>query len=234
MLPNSPNVILAAERAAELSEKPARVVSTRAQQEGLAALLAFDPGLPAAENADAVADAARGLTLGGVAAAAKDDPQGRFVPGDAVGYRGDELVAWGDPTETLRATLERVAAGAELVTCIAGRGRAAVARRHRGGAARRRGARLPRRRPARLVVAALRRVTAAAVGPAVQARASRRPKTSPRSHPLRQRRAAGPRRAARARPALDAPPEPPRRAPVRVRDHGQGARRTGHRDAPTT
>ena len=43
MLPNSPNVIMAAERAAELSEKPARVVPTRAQQEGLAALLAFDP-----------------------------------------------------------------------------------------------------------------------------------------------------------------------------------------------
>ena len=43
VLPNSPNVILAAERAAELSEKPVRVVPTRAQQEGLAALLAFDP-----------------------------------------------------------------------------------------------------------------------------------------------------------------------------------------------
>ncbi len=122
VLPNSPNVILAAERAAGLSEKPVRVVSTRAQQEGLAALLAFDPGLAAAENADAVAEAARGLSLGGVAAAAKNDPQGRFAPGDAVGYRGDELVAWGDPTETLRATLERVATGAELVTCIAGEG----------------------------------------------------------------------------------------------------------------
>ena len=44
VLPNSPNVILAAERAAELSEKPAGVVPTTAPQEGLAALLAFDPG----------------------------------------------------------------------------------------------------------------------------------------------------------------------------------------------
>src|SRR6059058_2274864 len=41
VLPNSPNVILAAERAAELSEKPAFVVPTRAQQVGLSALLAF-------------------------------------------------------------------------------------------------------------------------------------------------------------------------------------------------
>jgi hypothetical protein len=29
-------------------------------------------------------------------------------------------VAWGDPAPTLRATLEHVAEGAELVTCIAG------------------------------------------------------------------------------------------------------------------
>ena len=29
-------------------------------------------------------------------------------------------MAWGDPAETLRATLAQVAAGAELVTCIAG------------------------------------------------------------------------------------------------------------------
>ena len=122
VLPNSANVILAAERAAELSEKPARVVATRAQQEGLAALLAFDPARAASDNAESVGGAAAALSLGGVAVAAKEDPQGRFAQGDAVGYRGDELVAWGDPAATLRATLERVAGGAELVTCIAGEG----------------------------------------------------------------------------------------------------------------
>jgi hypothetical protein len=64
--------------------------------------------------------AADGLSIGGVAVAAKDDAQGRFTSGDAVGYHRDELVAWGDPAETLRATLARVAEGAELVTCVAG------------------------------------------------------------------------------------------------------------------
>jgi uncharacterized protein len=122
VLPNSPNVRMAAERAVELSEAPARVVPTRAQQEGLASLLAFDPGRSAEENARAVEEAAAALALGGVAPSARQDPQGRFAPGDAVGYRGDELVAWGDPEETLRATLARVAEGAELVTCIAGAG----------------------------------------------------------------------------------------------------------------
>ena len=120
VLPNSPNVILAAERAAELSEKPARVVPTTAPQEGLAALLAFDPGRPCEDNAAAVARAADALRIGGVAPAARDDAQGRFAAGDAVGYAGGELVAWGDPAATLAATLDRIVDGAELVTCIAG------------------------------------------------------------------------------------------------------------------
>ena len=120
VLPNSPNVILAAERAAELSEKPAAVVHTTAPQEGLAALLAFDPARPSADNAAAVTRAAEALRIGGVAPAARDDAQGRFTAGDAVGYAGGELVAWGDPAATLAATLDRIVDGAELLTCIAG------------------------------------------------------------------------------------------------------------------
>jgi fatty acid kinase len=120
VLPNSPNVILAAERAAELSEKPAWVVPTTAPQEGLVALLAFDRGRGAEANAGAVQTAREALRLGGVAPAARDDPQGRFAAGEAVGYAGGQLVAWGDPTTTLEATLRRLAADAELLTCIEG------------------------------------------------------------------------------------------------------------------
>jgi uncharacterized protein len=122
VLPNSPNVILAAERAAELSDKPAQVVPTTAPQEGLAALLAFDPAAGSRQNAAAVKAAADALRVGGVAPAARDDAQGRFSVGEAVGYAGGELVAWGEPTATLAATLERLASGAELLTCIAGKG----------------------------------------------------------------------------------------------------------------
>jgi DAK2 domain fusion protein YloV len=122
VLPNSPNVILAAERAAELSEKPARVVPTRAQQSGLTALLAFDPGATAEDNARAVTEAADGLATGGVARAARDDAQGRFAEGDAVGYAGEDLVAWGSPGDVLGQVLATVCAGAEMVTCIAGEG----------------------------------------------------------------------------------------------------------------
>ena len=120
VLPNSANVIMAAERAAELSEKPAWVVPTRAQQEGLAALLALDPDRSAQENAVAIAERAAGVRLGAVAGSVREDPKGRFSPGDAVGYAGEQLVAWGEPAETLRLTLEHIAIDAELVTCIAG------------------------------------------------------------------------------------------------------------------
>ena len=122
VLPNSPNVILAAERAAELSDKPARVVPTTAPQEGLAALLAFDPTKGSDANAEAVGRAADALRVGGVAPAARDDARGRFARGEAVGYAGGDLVAWGDPERTLEATLAQLAGGSELLTCLAGDG----------------------------------------------------------------------------------------------------------------
>ena len=122
VLPNSANVILAAERAAELSERPVRVVPTRAQQTGLAALLAFDPGRSSEENAGAVGAAAEALRTGGIAQAARDDAQGRFREGDALGYAGEDLVAWGELREVLPRTIAAVAEGCEVLTCIAGEG----------------------------------------------------------------------------------------------------------------
>jgi dihydroxyacetone kinase-like predicted kinase len=120
VLPNSANVVMAAERAAELSERTARVVATRSPQEGLAAIVAFNAVDSAEENAESLWGAVSALATGGVAPAARDDAQGRFVTGDAVGYAGDELVAWGDPEQVLRQTIEHLAEGRELVTCIAG------------------------------------------------------------------------------------------------------------------
>src|SRR3954468_5399476 len=120
VLPNSANVVMAAERAAELSERTTRVVATRSQQEGLAAIVAFNANASAEENAAALWGAVSLLVTGGVAPAARDDAQGRFRTGDAVGYAGDDLVSWGDPEKVLRATIEKLAEGRELVTCIAG------------------------------------------------------------------------------------------------------------------
>jgi dihydroxyacetone kinase-like predicted kinase len=123
VLPNSPNVFMAAERAAELSEKVVHVVASRSQQAGLAAAIALNGERSAAENAEAMAEALAAIHTGGVAPAARQDPEGRFAVGDAVGYVDDALVAWGGPEHTLRAVLAQLAAAdAELITCIAGDG----------------------------------------------------------------------------------------------------------------
>jgi dihydroxyacetone kinase-like predicted kinase len=122
VLPNSANVIMAAERAAELAEKAVRVVASRSQQAGLAAAVALTPAGDAGANADAMRVAIAGVRTGAVAPAARDDAAGRFGVGDAVGFVEEELVAWGEAAPTLEAVLTALAADAELVTCIAGEG----------------------------------------------------------------------------------------------------------------
>ena len=62
----------------------------------------------------------RTIATGGVAPAARDDAQGRFRKGDAVGFADGEIVAWGGAGSTLAATIERLAEGAEIVTVIGG------------------------------------------------------------------------------------------------------------------
>jgi dihydroxyacetone kinase-like predicted kinase len=120
VFPSSSNVIMAAERACELSEKPAWVVSATSQQASLLALVELDAAASAEENAGRLEAALETVAAGGVAPAARDDVGGRFRRGDAVGFVGDEIVAWGGAGSTLAATIEKLAAGAEIVTVIAG------------------------------------------------------------------------------------------------------------------
>jgi DAK2 domain fusion protein YloV len=122
VLPYSPNVVLAAQEAAKLSEKPARVVASLAQQAALAALVEFDPDREPAPNAERLESALGEIRWGAVAPAARPDPQGRFVVGDAVGFAGEDVVAWGGAGSTLSATIERLADGVEIVTVIEGEG----------------------------------------------------------------------------------------------------------------
>jgi fatty acid kinase len=120
VLPSSANVVMAAERACELSEKPARVVRSTSQQASLLVLVELDLGVSAGENAERLEEALAEIGTGGVAVAARDDAQGRFRTGDAVGFVGGEIVAWGGAGSTLAATVEKLSAGAEIVTVIAG------------------------------------------------------------------------------------------------------------------
>jgi fatty acid kinase len=125
VLPNSPNVIMAAERAAELSEKNVRVVPSRSMQAGLAAVIALDPDRSAKDNGEAMTEALSHVRTGAVTEAARDDAAerpARFRRGDSVGFVEEQLVAWGEPAETLQAVLGALGREAELVTLIAGDG----------------------------------------------------------------------------------------------------------------
>jgi uncharacterized protein len=125
VLPNSPNVVMAAERAADLSEKKVVVVPTRSQQAGLAAAVALDPTRGAEANGRAMLDALAPVRTGAVTEAARDDAEGRparFHRGDAVGFIDERIVAWGEPAETLELVLGELGREAELVTLIAGDG----------------------------------------------------------------------------------------------------------------
>jgi DAK2 domain fusion protein YloV len=113
-------VLMTAARAAELSDKAVAVVPSRSPQAGLAAAVSLDPDRRAADNAEAMELTLETVRTGAVAEAARDDLQGRFRAGDAVGFVDEELIAWGPPRDTLRDVLEDLGRDAELITCLRG------------------------------------------------------------------------------------------------------------------
>jgi DAK2 domain fusion protein YloV len=105
VLANSANVIMAAEHAAQLSDKQVLVAPTTSQQAGLAAAVALAPDRSVEENAQALSEALARVRTGAVAPAAREDAQQRFTIGEAVGFVDDEVIAWGDPLATLQTVL---------------------------------------------------------------------------------------------------------------------------------
>ncbi len=126
LMPNSPNVIMAAQHAAQLSDKEVLVAPTTSQQAGLVAALALAPTRSVEENAGVIAQALSRMRTGAIAPAARDDAQGRFKRGEAVGFVQDEVLVWGDAEHTLRAVLAELSQPAqdglspELISVLAG------------------------------------------------------------------------------------------------------------------
>ena len=122
VLPNSPNVRMAAERAAELSEKTVKVVPTRSMASGLAACVALDPSADARRNAAAMEETLRHVRTGGVTEAARDDTKGRFRRGDSRRLHRRGAGGLGRAGETLEVVLGELGREAELLTVIEGDG----------------------------------------------------------------------------------------------------------------
>jgi dihydroxyacetone kinase-like predicted kinase len=103
------------------------VAPTTSQQAGLTAALALSLERSLEENGQALEQALSHLRTGAVAEAARDDAQGRFARGDAVGFVEDEVHAWGEPRATLQAVLAALSGGdgevaPELISVLAGAG----------------------------------------------------------------------------------------------------------------
>jgi DAK2 domain fusion protein YloV len=98
LLPNNTNVILAAEQAAELADKPVTVVRTDSIPAGLAAMVSFLPERSAAENAAEMSEVLESLVTGEVTQASRDaELNGIAVrEGGWLGLAHGEAVAVGD------------------------------------------------------------------------------------------------------------------------------------------
>ena len=98
LLPNNSNVILSADQAAELAEKPVTVVRTDSIQAGLAAMVSFLPERSAADNSAEMSEVLDGVVTGEVTLASRDaDLNGVSVrEGRWLGLAGGEPVAVGE------------------------------------------------------------------------------------------------------------------------------------------
>jgi DAK2 domain fusion protein YloV len=113
VLPNSSNVIMSAEQAAENSSKTVRVVPTKSLQAGLAALVAFDATQDADTNAAEMRESVAAVATGAVTVASRDVALNgvKVRKGKWLGLADGEPVAGGETfDEVARAVLERLLA----------------------------------------------------------------------------------------------------------------------------
>jgi uncharacterized protein len=98
LLPNNSNVILAAEQAADLAERPVTVVPTDSIPAGLAAMVAFLPERSAEENAVEMSQVLESIVTGEVTIASRDAELNGLpvTKGRWLGLAGGEAVAVGD------------------------------------------------------------------------------------------------------------------------------------------
>ncbi len=126
LLPNNPNVVMAARQVATMAGRPVSVVPTRNAAEGFAALLALDPTKDAADNADPMTEAGRAIQTLAVTEAVRDATIGgkKVKRGQTIALDPDDgLVAGGKDRD--RVVLQAVRAlkpGFELVTVYYGDG----------------------------------------------------------------------------------------------------------------
>jgi DAK2 domain fusion protein YloV len=126
VLPNNPNVVLAARQVAGLADRPVVVVPTRNAAEGFAALLALDPSLDAATNAGPMTEAARSIQTLAVTEAVRDATIGgrKVKRGQTIALDPDDglVAAGGDREKVVLTAVAALTPGFELLTVFYGDG----------------------------------------------------------------------------------------------------------------
>jgi DAK2 domain fusion protein YloV len=126
LLPNNPNVVLAARQASEMTSRRVRVVPTRNAAEGFAALLAMDPGRDATANAEVMTLAGRAVQTLQVTEAVRDAKIGdrKVKTGQTIVLDPDDglLAVSSDRMKAVLAALESLDPGFELITLYYGDG----------------------------------------------------------------------------------------------------------------
>ncbi len=126
VLPNNPNVVLAARQVASMTKRPVAVVPTRNAAEGFAALLALDPHLDATGNVSQMTEAARAIQTLVVTEAVRDATIGgrKVKRGQTIALDPDDglVAADGDREKCVLAAVSALAAGFELITLFYGDG----------------------------------------------------------------------------------------------------------------
>jgi uncharacterized protein len=126
LLPNNPNVVLAARQASEMTSRRVRVVPTRNAAEGFAALLALDTDRDATANQEFMTMAGRAVQTLQVTEAVRDAVVGgrKVHKGQTIVLDPDDglLAVGNDCVKSVLSALEALEPGFELVTIYWGAG----------------------------------------------------------------------------------------------------------------
>lgn len=124
-LPNNSNIIMAAQSACQLAEKPCAVVPTKSVPQAFAALFAVDQDASLESNVEEMTEAFAEVKTGEVTTAIKDSRDahgGPIATGDVIGIADGSIEAVGkDVADVVLALLEAMEAGdADTCTLLAG------------------------------------------------------------------------------------------------------------------
>ncbi len=107
VFPNNGNVILAAQQAAELAEKPVFVIPTKNVAMGIAAAVAFQGELSGEENAQRMESASQGVKTATVTYAVRDSEYNdlHINQGDIIGLNNGQIESTGDSVKEVALNL---------------------------------------------------------------------------------------------------------------------------------